>query len=255
MSLPYFITNNPTSGELTGREGRHAVTVKRIQPGEYIMLTDGEGTLVEVCVESTSGKDTLRGRVVDTQRSPQPTPRVTVIQAVPKSDRAELAVDLLTQGGADTIIPWISARTIARWEGPKTAKHVEKWRTIAAESSKQARRAWVPDVAEPVTTKQLAEMIAGYEADNSDGVVRTMVLVLHEDARLTLGTWEPDAFEDTTHIVLIIGPEGGIGEDEADALVRAGALMISLGPEVLRTASAGFAALGALGVLTQRWKR
>lgn len=231
MSLPYFLSDDPTSGILTGPEAKHA-NVKRIQPGERIMLTDGHGTQAEVVVERVGG-DRVEG-VVDKQTFVErPTPRVTVVQAVPKGERAELAVDLAVQGGADAIVPWISHRTIARWPANKQAKQVAKWRSQALASAKQARRAWVPEVAEPVTTNQLSEMLP-------EGS-----LVLHEDAAAPLRDVE---FGD--NVWLIVGPEGGIGEDELELL---GAQAVKLGPEVLRTATAAFAALSAIGALTTRW--
>ena len=234
MSLPYFIADDPASGRLDGAEGRHAVTVKRITAGERIALIDGRGTVAEVEVLNTSGKDRLFGTVVELKNVSQPRPEVIVVQAVPKSERAELAVDLATQGGADAILPWISHRTIARWQGPKVAKNAEKWQSTAREAAKQSRRAWIPEVHDPVTTNQLAEMIQGETA-----------LVLHEDAEKKIG--EVDF--DVDKLFLIVGPEGGIGEDELELL---DAVKVKLGPEVLRTASAAFAGLSAIGVLS-RW--
>ena len=234
MSLPYFIADDPASGRLDGAEGRHAVTVKRIEVGEHVVLFDGRGTEAEVEVLNTSGKDRLSGTVVELKNVSQLRPEVIVVQAIPKSERAELAVDLATQGGADAILPWISHRTIARWQGPKVAKNVEKWQSTAREAAKQSRRAWIPQVHDPVTTNQLAEMIQGETA-----------LVLHEDAEKKIG--EVDF--DVDKLFLIVGPEGGIGEDELELL---DAVKVKLGPEVLRTASAAFAGLSAIGVLS-RW--
>ena len=233
MSLPYFLTDDPAAGVLTGAEAKHA-HVKRIQPGERIMLIDGQGTTALTRVTSV-GAGRVDGVVEKQEFVPQPTPRVTVVQAVPKGERAELAVDLAVQAGADAIVPWISHRTIARWPANKQAKQVEKWRAQALSSAKQARRAWVPEVREPVTTNQLAELLrdAG------------LALVLHEDA--TESIRDVDFGED---VWLIVGPEGGIGDDELEVL---GARPVKLGPEVLRTASAAFAGLCAIGALTSRW--
>ena len=231
MSLPYFLSDDPTSGTLEGAEAKHA-NVKRIKPGERIMLTDGRGTQAEVVVERVGG-DRVEGVVEKQTFVERPTPRVTVVQAIPKGERAELAVDLAVQGGADTIVPWISHRTIARWPANKQAKQVAKWRSQAMASAKQARRAWVPEVVEPVTTNQLSEMLP-------EGA-----LVLHEDAAVPLREVE---FGDD--VWLIVGPEGGIGADELELL---GAETVKLGPEVLRTATAAFAALSAIGALTTRW--
>ena len=232
MSLPYFLTDDPAAGTLTGAEAKHA-HVKRIQPGERIMLIDGQGSTALTRVTSV-GAGRVDGVVEKLQFVPQPTPRVTVVQAVPKGERAELAVDLAVQAGADAIVPWISHRTIARWPANKQAKQVEKWRAQALSSAKQARRAWVPEVRDPVTTNQLAELLQERHA-----------LVLHEDA--TDSIRDVEFGED---VWLIVGPEGGIGEDELEVL---GARPVKLGPEVLRTASAAFAGLCAIGALTSRW--
>ena len=233
MSLPYFFTDDPAAGVLTGAEAKHA-HVKRIQPGEHITLIDGQGTTAVTRVTSV-GAGRVDGVVEKQQIVPQPTPRVTVVQAVPKGERAELAVDLAVQAGADRIVPWISHRTIARWPANKQAKQVEKWRAQALASAKQARRAWVPEVRDPVTTNQLADLLRDAE----------LALVLHEDAT--------DSIRDVEfgeEVWLIVGPEGGIGDDELEVL---GARPVKLGPEVLRTASAAFAGLCAIGALTSRW--
>ena len=233
MSLPYFLTEDPAAGVLTGAEAKHA-HVKRIAPGEHIMLIDGQGTTAVTRVTSV-GAGRVDGVVEKQQFVPQPTPRVTVVQAVPKGERAELAVDLAVQAGADRIVPWISHRTIARWPANKQAKQVEKWRAQALASAKQARRAWVPEVRDPVTTNQLADLLRDAE----------LALVLHEDAT--------DSIRDVEfgeEVWLIVGPEGGIGDDELEVL---GARPVKLGPEVLRTASAAFAGLCAIGALTSRW--
>lgn len=232
MSLPYFLTDDPAAGTLTGAEAKHA-HVKRIAPGEHIMLIDGQGTTAVTRVTSV-GSGRVDGVVEKQEFVPQPTPRVTVVQAVPKGERAELAVDLAVQAGADAIVPWISHRTIARWPANKQAKQVEKWRAQALASAKQARRAWVPEVRDPVTTNQLAELLRERHA-----------LVLHEDA--TDSIRDVEFGED---VWLIVGPEGGIGDDELEIL---GARPVKLGPEVLRTASAAFAGLCAIGALTSRW--
>ncbi|OFT58596.1 16S rRNA (uracil(1498)-N(3))-methyltransferase [Corynebacterium sp. HMSC05H05] len=233
MSLPYFLSDDPAAGTLTGAEAKHA-HVKRIQPGERIMLVDGQGSTALTRVTSV-GAGRVDGVVEKQEFVPQPTPRVTVVQAVPKGERAELAVDLAVQAGADAIVPWISHRTIARWPANKQAKQVEKWRAQALSSAKQARRAWVPEVREPVTTNQLSELL--HDAGNA--------LVLHEDA--TDSIRDVEFGED---VWLIVGPEGGIGDDELEIL---GARPVKLGPEVLRTASAAFAGLCAIGALTSRW--
>ena len=239
MSLPYFLADDPASGVLTGAEAKHA-HVKRIEPGERIMLVDGRGSAAVTRVTSVT-PSRVDGVVEKQTRVPQPSPRVTVVQAVPKGERAELAVDLAVQGGADAIVPWISHRTISRWPANKQAKQVEKWRAQALSSAKQARRAWVPEGREPVTTNQLSVLLR-------DAKDERHALVLHEDA--TASIRDVDFASLGEDIWLIVGPEGGIGDDELEVL---GAHPVKLGPEVLRTASAAFAGLCAIGALTARW--
>lgn len=236
MSLPVFLADS-LAGErltLTGGEGRHAVTVKRIQPGERVLLIDGSGDAATVAVTEVSGKDTLVGDVIERHPHQPPRPYVVVVQALPKSERSELAVDLATQAGADEIIPWQAARCEAKWTDAKTPKHVAKWEAAATAAAKQSRRTRIPPIAQPVTTAQLAELIAGHTA-----------YVLHEDAAEPIGAVNLDVDK----LYLLIGPEGGVGEEELDAL---GARAVRLGPEVYRTASAAMVALSAIGVL-KRW--
>lgn len=230
MSLPYFVSPDPRAGVLEGAEAQHA-HVKRIEVGERIVLTDGHGLTTTVTVTHTT-KSQLRGEVIAEEVVAAPTPRVTVVQAIPKSERAELAVDLAVQAGADEILPWISHRTIARWPENKQAKLVEKWQNQAVASAKQSRRAWIPEVGMPVGSGWL-------------GGVDKQKLVLHEDA--TVSMKDADLADD---IFLVVGPEGGIGADELELI---GGTPVKLGPEVLRTASAAFAGLCAIGVRTGRW--
>ncbi|WP_046096163.1 16S rRNA (uracil(1498)-N(3))-methyltransferase [Corynebacterium ulcerans] len=256
MSLPTFVydldsvlqgqrPHLPHVGEavrLDGAEGRHAVSVKRIVVGERIKLIDAHGAHVEALVTETSGKDKLAAIVEASGMQEPATPSVTVFQAIPKSERSELAVDLLTQGGVDAIVPWEAQRCVAKWTGAKREKSVHKWRAAAVAAAKQSRRSAIPTIDSPVTTSELARRLA---TENFD-----MVLMLHEDAQQPFAALP---LREAASIALIIGPEGGIGQEEAAELQAAGARLAKLGPEVLRTASAGIVALAAIGALTSRW--
>lgn len=248
MSLPVFLcevlTGRTRPGDalaLDGAEGRHAVTVKRIRVGERVELVDGRGTRATAVVRSVEGKARLLAEAESVVAEPAPRPRVTVVQALPKAERSELAIDLATQAGADAFVPWQAERCVARWAGAKEAKGRAKWQAAAREAAKQARRARVPLVAEPVDTDGLVRML------RADGAARA--LLLHEEAAAPLASCDLDA----EHLYLIVGPEGGVGEREAQRLREAGAAPVRLGPEVVRTASAAMVALAALGVLTPRW--
>ena len=232
----------PTVGEvieLTGDEGRHAVSVKRTSVGEQIELVDGHGTRAVITVTGVSGKDRLTGVVDCAANEPASRPTVTVIQALPKAARSELTVDLLTQAGADVIVPWQAGRSVANW-GKKQDKGLAKWRAAARAAAKQSRRSRIPEIT-PVADQ--AAVVALIQA-------APLALMLHEDATGKI-TDQPVAQVDS--VVLIIGPEGGISPAELDAFTTAGAHPVRLGPEVLRTASAGMVALAALGAVTDRW--
>jgi 16S rRNA (uracil1498-N3)-methyltransferase len=227
---------------LDGPEGRHAATVKRLRPGEAVLLGDGRGGLADAIV-SVVGRDVVDLTISCRRVVAAPSPRVVVAQALVKGDRGELAVELATEAGVDALVPWTAARCVARWaDGARADKGLARWRATAREAAKQARRAWVPPVAEPVSTRALALQVAG----------ATCALVLHERATTALtAVTLPAAGE----ILLAVGPEGGVTDDELGLLTAAGATAVRLGPEVLRASTAAAVALGALGVLTPRWTR
>ena len=245
MSRPVYVQEFPTPPtvgeviELIGDEGRHAVSVKRTSVGEQIELVDGHGTRAVITVTGVSGKDRLVGVVDCAANEPASRPTVTVIQALPKAARSELTVDLLTQAGADVIVPWQAGRSVANW-GKKQDKGLAKWRAAARAAAKQSRRSRIPEITPVGDQAAVAALIQA----------APLALMLHEDATGKI-TDQPVAQVDS--VVLIIGPEGGISPAELDAFTTAGAHPVRLGPEVLRTASAGMVALAALGAVTDRW--
>ena len=172
-----------------------------------------------------------------------PTPTITVVQALPKSDRSELAIELATEAGADAFVAWQASRCVARWDGQaRVDKGLRRWRAVARSAARQSRRAHIPSVSGVVSTTELVERIRDIRVD--------AVLVLHESATQPI-TDVPVAQADS--LMLVVGPEGGIADDEIAALSGAGATVVRLGPTVLRTSTAAAVALGALGVLTTRW--
>ncbi len=227
---------------LDGPEGRHAATVRRIRVGEPITLSDGAGVLAPSEVIAAQ-KDRLELRVLERFAAPPVTPRVTIVQALPKSDRSELAVELMTEAGADVIVPWQAARCVANWEG-KAGKGVDKWRAAARSAARQSRRAYIPEVTDLYRTSDVLDLIRKVRADNG------IVAALHESGESRF-TALPVA--EASRVVLIVGPEGGLDDTELSALTDAGADAVLLGPTVLRTSTAATVALGALGALTPRW--
>ena len=164
MSLPVFHHPDLTAAvvggsvELGGDEARHAVVVRRTRVGEQVALTDGAGTTVVVDVAATT-KSSLTGSVVSVDHDPAETPRLVVVQAIPKGDRGELAVEVLTEVGADVVVPWAASRSVAVWRGERAAKSLAKWRSTAREAAKQARRSWWPEVREMAGTSEVVDLL------------------------------------------------------------------------------------------------
>lgn len=222
---------------ITGPEARHAVTVSRLAVGETVAIGNGAGLVVTGQVVTAEHTE-LAIAVAEVAVEPRRTPAVFLAQALAKGDRDELAVQAATELGVDGVIPWTAARSISRWEGAKIAKGRDRWTAVVREASKQSMRSWIPDVLDLVTTKQLVRLAEG-----------ARMLVLEPTAELTLGALETGS-ED---LILVVGPEGGIAPQELDALAAAGASVVRLGDEVLRTSTAGPAALAVLNVKLGRW--
>jgi 16S rRNA (uracil1498-N3)-methyltransferase len=242
---PLFLTDELPVGAaeggellLDGAEGRHAVDVLRLAPGERVRVGDGRGAVAEGEVVA-AGPDGLRVAVTARIDVPAPDPEFVLVQALPKGDHGPLAVDLATELGVDRIVPWTAARCVTRWREDRIAKGVAKWRSAARAAAKQSRRPRLPEVTEPLSTREVCGLLA--DAD--------LALVLHEQARLPMAELEVPA---TGTIVVVVGPEGGLTDGEVVAFRAAGAHPVRLGAEVLRTSTAGAAALAALSART-RW--
>lgn len=243
MSLPVHLVEDLAvvrAGEIvsvTGDEAHHAVAVRRMRVGEQVALTDGRGRRVTGSVTETGKRrlDVLAETVEDVA---EPTPRVTVVQALPKGDRGELAVEMLTEIGVATIVPWAASRSVAVWRGERAAKSLARWRTTAREAAKQSRRAWFPEVTELASTADVIALVGKHDVS----------VVLHEAASAPLGDLPTGE-----RLLVVVGPEGGLSEEEVAALSEAGAVSTRLGAEVLRTSTAGVAAVAALLARTDRW--
>lgn len=246
MSLPVFLSDPlqaVRSGDevtLTGAEARHAAVVRRIRVGERIALTDGSGTTA-VCEVAATTRSSLTATVHEVVSDPPAQPRLVAVQALPKGDRGELAVEMLTEVGADVVVPWAAARSVAVWRGERAEKSLAKWRSTAREAAKQARRSWFPEVAEPAGTPDVAALLR--EA--------ALGVVLHEAADRPLADL---AVPNEGDVVVVVGPEGGISDDELAAFAQVGAAPVRLGSTVLRTSTAGVAAAAALLSRTARWR-
>jgi 16S rRNA (uracil1498-N3)-methyltransferase len=244
----FYVGALPEKGELAvvdGDEGFHAATVRRIRIGEELTLGDGQGAVAR-CVVEDAARDGLRARVLERRHVEPARPPVTVVQALPKSERSELAVELATEAGADALIAWQAARCVARWDGARADKGLRRWSAVARAAAQQSRRAYIPSVDGVWSTATLAARVG--EAVAAGGVV----LALDAEAA---GPLTESSLVEATSVTVVVGPEGGIAPEEIAALVDAGATAVRLGPTVLRTSTAAAVALGALGVLTPRWSR
>jgi 16S rRNA (uracil1498-N3)-methyltransferase len=222
-----------------GDEAHHAVAVRRLRVGEPVVLTDGAGTTVTAMVAAT-GKRELSVEVVDVVTAPAPDPSLTVVQALPKGDRGELAVEVLTEIGVSTVVPWAASRSVAVWKGERADKSLARWRSTAREAAKQSRRAWFPQVTGLSSTSDVVALLAAAD----------LAVVLHEEATTSLSSLE---LPTTGSVAVVVGPEGGLTDDEVTAFAAAGAVPVRLGAEVLRTSTAGLAACAALLARTGRW--
>ncbi|AGL15071.1 16S rRNA (uracil(1498)-N(3))-methyltransferase [Actinoplanes sp. N902-109] len=244
MSAPLFLVDDlPASSRFTlgGKEGHHAADVQRLKVGEALLLSDGRGGLAQAEVAAV-GRSSIDLRVGERTFVPAGDPRLVVVQGIAKGDRGELAVQAMTEVGVDEIVPWAASRSVAQWRGDRGVRAREKWVSTVREAAKQARRPWLPVVAgDPdVSTKKVEARLGPAAA----------AFVLHEEAsdRLTAAKL-PESGE----IVLVVGPEGGISDQELGAFVAAGAHPVKLGDSVLRTSTAGMAALSVLNARLDRW--
>ena len=248
MTAPVFVVP-PTALEgvgpgglvrLDGPEGRHAVSVRRLAVGEPVDLVDGAGVRVSGTVEAVVDRHSLDVRVHDRVVEPASQPTVVVVQALPKGDRGELAVELLTEVGADVVVPWAAAACVTQWRPDRVDRAHRRWADAAHAAGKQARRTRFP-VVEPLAST------ADVEARLRSAALG---VVLHESADAPLGDLRlPESGE----VVIVVGPEGGISVDELARFTAAGGRAVRLGPSVLRTSSAGMAAVAALLAPSSRW--
>ena len=230
MTLPQHLVESLAttivgdSVTVEGDEAHHAVVVRRLRVGEALQLSDGAGRVATA-------------EVVDLA---EPQPRITVVQALPKGDRGELAVEVLTEIGVSRIVPWAASRSVAVWKGERAAKSHAKWQATAREAAKQSRRAWHPVVEPLASTDEVAGLVSTVD----------VAVVLHEDATEPLSAL---ALPPDGDLLVVVGPEGGLTGDEVTLFVRSGAVAVRLGAEVLRTSTAGVAATSALLSRTARW--
>jgi 16S rRNA (uracil1498-N3)-methyltransferase len=241
----HFVTDDAATAvvgdvvTLTGPEAHHAAAVRRVRVDEAVTLGDGRGVWLEGRTTAVAPKE-VSVLVTGRAELPAPSPRIVLVQALAKGDRDELAVQAATELGVDAIVPWQAARSVSRWDA-KADKGLARWRTIVREAAKQAHRAWIPEVEGVARLADLVERA---------GAATVLVLEPSASERLTVVA---SVLPDERDVVLVVGPEGGIAPDELAALSAAGARLVRLGDTVLRTSTAGAAAISVLSAATGRW--
>jgi 16S rRNA (uracil1498-N3)-methyltransferase len=222
---------------VTGAEAKHIATVARTRVGERLLVGNGRGLVVAGEAEQVSPAS-VTVRIDEVRVTDAAAPAIRLAQALAKGDRDELAVQAATELGVDGVIPWQAERSVSRWNGPKLDKGRERWATIVREAAKQSMRPWLPEVAPLAATRNLAELATSHR-----------VLVLEPTARHPITSITPDGRD----LVLVVGPEGGIAPGELERLEAAGAELVRLGDSVLRTSTAGPAAIAVLNAALHRW--
>ena len=223
---------------LAGDEAHHAYKVARLTAGETTLMGDGKGHQATVRIESVSSLG-VTGVVVEAFAHPVEQPRVWLAQALAKGDRDEMAIQTATELGVFGIIPVTAARSVSQWRGDKVASGVARWEKIVTQASKQSLRAWVPEVWNPLAPNEIRQAMP-----------EAHIIVLDPEATIALSSVE---CHPTTPIVLVVGPEGGLEPAEIEALEQVGATRAVLGKTVLRTSSAGPAALAVINMKVGRW--
>jgi 16S rRNA (uracil1498-N3)-methyltransferase len=243
LRSPYFVAETDVlRGDrivLRGPEGRHATTVRRLAVGETAYVTDGVGSVAE-CRVTAARPGELELRVLDLHAEPRPVPALAVAQAIPKGDRAEQAVELLTEVGVDVIVPWAAQRCVVQWRGDRAARSLARWQSAALQAAKQSRRAWFPEITAQAGLESLAERVKS----------AALAILLDADAP---GRLSDLSVPEDGEVVLIVGPEGGMTGAEQAALQDAGAVAARLGPTMLRASSAGITAAGIVLSRSTRW--
>ncbi len=225
---------------LSGPEGRHAATVRRLRAGEAVDLVDGRGVRVRGVVAAVRSPDAIDVTVTAVEHEAPPRARIIVVQALLKGDALATAVEMLTEIGVDEIVPWSAQRCVAAWRGERAVKGANRLQATAAAAGKQSRRSWFPLIQPLADSRAVAALVAG----------AAQALVLHESAADRLAAVVPPR---SGELVVVAGPEGGVAPEELQAFQDAGARAVRMGPSVLRAATAATAAGSVILARCGRW--
>ncbi len=241
MRTLFFVDDLPTTvGQIytfDNEDALHAIRVLRTGPGEVFWLSDGKGSFSTVKAIEVA-KKSMQCEVLESEFQEPLDIEYTVIQALPKGDRLKSCAQLLTEAGADRLVFWSSARSIG-----KADKTLDKLDVTVREASKQARRFRIPEIVGPITTAQVIDEIA-----------RTDIAILfHESATSKLSAITTPVLPAVKKALIIIGPEGGITDEELEAFSSSGAKISLMGRPIFRSAHAGIAGLAAVQTLLKSW--
>jgi len=238
MRTLFFVSDLPTQVGATytfdNDDAIHAIRVLRTGPGEIFWLSDGKGSFSTVKAVQVN-KRSMLCEILESEFQEPLDIEYTVIQALPKGDRLKECAGLLTEAGVDRIVFWSSARSIG-----KADKTLDKLDVTVREASKQARRFRIPEIIGPFTTAEVIDEIARTD----------LAVIFHESAtsKLTAIT-----AQSPKKALIIIGPEGGITDEELDAFTSSGAIIALMGRPIFRSAHAGIAGIAALQTLLKSW--
>ncbi len=220
--------------ELPEPVARHAVRVLRLPPGAAMILFDGRGGEYLAHIERIE-KERVFAELADWRDVERESPlAVTLVQALQAGDKMDFTIQKAVELGVRDIVPVESRRSVLKLAGERAGKRVAHWQGVAASACEQCGRNQVPLVA-PL------ERLDQWLARPADGCLR---LMLAPEAEETLADLAP-----ASRVQLLIGAEGGLDPQEMIAARQAGFRAVRLGPRVLRTETAGLAALAALQVL------
>ena len=228
--LQLFFVDDLNSPKLIGDNAHHADRVLRMKSGEELLVSDGKGSWAKCQITSISKKE-VGINILESGKESAPDAEISVLQALPKSDRAKEAVELLTAAGVTNIYPWQAARSIG--------KESDKWQSYSIEASKQSRRFFIPKVTKKLITDSAFDLCKEFD----------QILICHESATKKL----TEVVKPAKRTLIIIGPEGGISDEELEKFESAGGKCLKLGRPILRSAHAGIAAISAVSAAMKVW--
>ena len=245
MVEPLFISPIPSDTKagskikIAGAEAKHAMSVRRLQVGEPIAVSDGQGQKARGKVSQLS-KDFLELNVESVENIERPKPQLILVQALAKGDRDEMAVQACTELGIQTVIPWQSERSVSIWKPEKQDKHRLRWQSIATEAAKQSLRPFIPEVERVLGTSELVERLKQFD----------LTLVLDPTSSTPVTSVSLSGHQS---IAIVVGPEGGISPQELEQFRAAGFSLAALGSGILRTSTAGLAVVSYLQATLGNW--